>query len=283
MQDGAIHITGKARTLSLSMALTLLLLLSVLSVRTFLGAYHYGKVPGILDDRSSEESVTVMDVSEETVPAYQDAIRMLGRAQGYDPSRALYRKALADIYARLGGWSKTMELLDAPLPGGSLSSDEAFEHVTTNIREAIRRQPTNPDNHLAYGHISWETNKVAIAGSEYKKTVNAYPWNSSLRYAVVMEYFASGMQEDAQEQARELAGIDDSYKMTESVTMQSAVERRTPYYLRKLSGSYLFKAFEVIWRTSNKDVTMLQGIVPDNDEARDAFEIFLESKDVIGK
>jgi tetratricopeptide (TPR) repeat protein len=281
MLDGTLHISGRTRTLSQYVALAVLFLLSVLSVRTFLGAYHYGRVPGILDDRSSEESVTVMDLSEEAVPVYQDVVRTLDRAKGSDPSRALYWTALSDIYTRLGSWSETMELLKTSISERAPLQKESYELAVVNIREAIRRQPTNPDNHLAYGHLSRETKNIDEARSEYAKAVNAYPQNSTLRYAVTMEYLAAGMHEDALKQAKELARIDDSYRMPETDKKQLAREQRTPAYLNRLSGSYLFKAFEVMWRTSNKDVNMLRKSVPDNDEARELVQFFLESKGII--
>ena len=280
MLDGTLHIFGRTRKVSLYIILVALVFLSLLSARTFIGAYYYGKVPCILGDRSFEESITVMDLSEETFPAYQEAIKTLEKAAIFDPSRALYRKALSELYSRIGIWAEAMELLSSPLPEGTPISKEAFEHATADIREAIRQQPTNPDYHLAYGHLSREMKNVENARNEYLRTVNAYPWNASLRYAVITEYLAAGMRSEALEQAIGLSVIDDSYKMTESAMSQSAREQRMPSYVNQLYSSYLFKVFEVIWQTSNKDTNTLRSAVPDNDEARDTFELFLETKDI---
>jgi tetratricopeptide (TPR) repeat protein len=281
MHDGTLCISGKAKSVTLYGALAALIVLSIISGRTLLGAYYYGRVPGFLDDRSSEERVTIQELSAETVPAYRNAIESLERAVFVDPSNALYRKALADMYLQLGTWAEAMELLKTPLPEGALSPAAAIDHATTNIREAVRRQPTNPDNHLAYGRLAREKKHIDTVRSEYTKAVVAFPKSSALRYSIAMEYLAAGMQTEALAQAKELARIDDSYKMPEAVALQQAMERRTQFYKDRLAGSYLFKAFEVIWRTSGKDVTELRSAVPDNDEARDGIELFLEIKGIV--
>lgn len=280
MHDGTLHIYGKARTLSLYVSVVVLMLLTVLSMRAFLGAYQYSRVTGILDDRSSDGSITIMDLSEETISAYLEAVGTLERAIFYDPSRAHYRKALSDIYARIGSWAETMEFMQATLPEGTPRSKVALERAATNIREAIRRQPTNPDNHLSYGHMALDAKSSDITRSEYQKAVNAYPKSSAVRYSVTMEYLAAGMKDDALVQANVLARIDDSYKMPDSYKVQMAVGRRTTFFVQRLSGSYLFRAFEVIWRTSHKDVDRLRDAVPDSDEARDALELFLDAKGI---
>jgi tetratricopeptide (TPR) repeat protein len=280
MRDGTLCISGKNRILTLYVVFAALIVLSIISGSTLLGAYYYGKVPGILDDRSSEERVAIQELSAETVPAYRNAIESLERAVFVDPSNALYRKALAGMYLQLGTWAEAMELLKAPLPEGAFLPAAAIAHATTNIHEAVRRQPTNPDNHLAYGRLARETKHIDTARSEYTKAVVTFPKSSALRYSVAMEYLAAGMQAEALAQAKELARIDDSYKMPESVAIQQAMERRTPFYINRLTSSYLFKALEIIWRMSNKDINMMRSSVPDNDEARDAFELFVELKGV---
>lgn len=265
------------------MALTSLLFLSGLSARTIIGAYYHGKIQGILDDRSSEESATLKDLTEETVPAYREAIGTLDKAILFDPSRALFRKTLADIYARIGSWAEAMGLLNMPLPDGTPSSREAFELAIANIRETIRFQPTNPDNHLAYGHLTAEMKDIDTARKEYRKAVDTYPGNSPLRYAVVMECLSADLSDDALVHAKELARIDDSYKITEPDKKRTTRDQQSSAYMNHLYGSYLFKSFEVIWRTSSRDMNMLRQSVPDNDEARDVYEIFLESKGVLVK
>jgi tetratricopeptide (TPR) repeat protein len=278
MYDGSLHISGRARKISLFMALTSLSILFVLSARTIIGTYYHNKIQGILDDRSSEENITLKDLSEDTVPAYLEAIGILERTIYFDPSRALYRKALSDIYDRIGSWSENMELMNAPLPAGAPVSKETSEHAIASIREAITRQPTNPDNHLAYGHLLLKINKIDDARSEYGKSVNAYPNNSALRYAVALEYLAGVMNADAMMQAKELAWIDDSYMTMNADKKQPIHEQRATSYLNRLYGSYLFKAFEIVWRTSGSNMDVVRSIVPNNNGALDAFELFAESK-----
>lgn len=280
MHDGTLNISGKTRTASLAAALIVLLLLSLVAARTLVGAFLYASVPGILADRAMEGTAAIKDLSEDTVPAYQEAIRTLELAAGADRSRALVRRAMADISVRLGSWTETMEILRAALPEGMPGSKQAFDRASVHMREAVRLQPTNPDHHLAYGHLSRMSGDDDIARREYQRAADAYPVNASVRYAVSVGFLAAGMHAEALEQAKELARIDDSYKIPGSGISRQAIEQRAPVYIRRLSGSYLFKAFEIVWKASVKDINMVRSVVPDNEEARDVFELYLEVKGI---
>lgn len=280
MRDGTVQIAGRAKYVILAVAMAVLLLLSLQSARTLLAAYYYGRVPAVLDDRSSPDNITVSELSGESLPAYRETMRIIERASSIDPARSLYPKALADLNARIGNWVETMELLKAELPREAGTSKDTIASATASIRQAVRKHPTNPDSHLVYGHLARESNDTELARSEYEKAVKAYPWNSPLRYAVIMEYLAAGMAQEARVQAVELARVDDSYRLSEQEMKRGARETRALGYLSKLYDSYLFKALEIVWRTSGNDVQSVVRATPAGNEARDTVQLFLASKNI---
>ena len=61
------------------------------------------------------------------------------------------------------------------------------------------------------------------------------------------------MKDDALEQVRELAKIDDSYILVDSV--------QTPGYISQRTNSYLYAALEIAWRVS-PDPEVVKGVAP---------------------
>ncbi|MBI3756321.1 MAG: hypothetical protein HY265_09190 [Deltaproteobacteria bacterium] len=238
-------------------------------------------VEHILDDESTEY-LDVKTISGDTIPSYMEAIKSLEKAVIFAPSKSIYHKALSDIYAKLGMWAEAMENMNAPLPAEALSSKKAFEAATGYLKTAINLEPTNPDYHLALGQFYDMSNgNISLAEKELAKALAAYPVNAPLRYAVARQHLLMGRKGDALEQARILANIDDGYIIPESIEKKLMAERRTSYYLSRLSGSYLFKALEIAWRVS-KDPEVVKGIAPDNPDAKEVLELFLEWKGIEG-
>lgn len=250
-------------------------------VRALMADYYYNRVEHVLDDKSTDY-LDVQPISADTMSNYINAIKYMENAAALVPSRSVYLKALSGIYSKLGRWAVNMESLKAQLPEKAVSGKEAFENAHKYIDKAISLEPTNPDYHLALGKLYDEKlSDSLLAEREFKKALLAYPVNAPLRYAVARHYLLTGRKGDALEQARILAGIDESYTFSdpESIEAKLMAERRTPAYLSKLYRSYLFGAFEIAWRVS-EDKDVVKGMAPDNPDAREVVRLFLEWKGV---
>ena len=257
-------------------ALSLLALILISFPVTDLAAdYYYRRVARILDVKTTEV-LDVKPISESTMPAYRDAISSLQKAAAFAPSRSVYRKALSEIYARLGMWSETMEFLKAPLPANAVPRQEAFGSAVKCLEKAVSLEPTNPDYHLALGELYDKVRSdTRLADRELKRAADAYPASAPLRYALAMHYLLSGSKGNALEHARVLARIDDSYVITESAQKADTMERQTSGYLSMLSRSYLYSALEIAWRIS-RDPEVVKGIAPDTPDAAQVVELFME-------
>ncbi|MDI6726174.1 MAG: O-antigen ligase family protein [Smithellaceae bacterium] len=243
-------------------------------VRDLAADYRYRQVSRILDDKTTE-GLDALPISESSMPAYLAAIESLKKAAALSPTNALYQRAQSDIYDRLGKWSEAMLSLNSPIPAGAPSKKEAAEKALSHLKKAISLEPTNPDYHLALGKMYDWGGEPGPAEKALKKTAAAYPVNAPLRYTLAMHYLLTGRKGDALEQARTLAKIDDSYVMRESRQKDYTMERQTPGYLSWLSRSYLYSALEIAWRVS-RDPQVIRGIAPDNRDASQVVELFVE-------
>lgn len=259
-------------------ALSLLALVMIsFPVRDLAAEYCYGRVPGILDDETTE-GLDVVPISEKAMLAYLRAIDSLEKAAAISPSSALYQKALAILYLQIGKWSETMQSLKASLPPGAPGGREAADKALFHLRRAAALEPTNPDYHLALGRLyDADRRDPNLAAGELHKAVNAYPVNVPLRYSVAMHYLLSGRKGDALEQSRLLGNLDDSYILRKPEHKADIIERETPEYLSMLTGSYLYSALEIAWRAS-QDPAVIKGIAPDNSEAARVVQVFLAAR-----
>lgn len=266
----------KSVTLAIAAVITSGVLL-LFPIRMLMADYYYNRVSGILDDKSTEQ-MDLLVISGETILNYNQSIKSLEKAAALDPSNSVYFKALAEIYIKLGKWAEIMQMVGAELPQEAVSVEDANKNAVKYLRRAILLEPTNPDYHLALGklyHVT--TGDIWHSGKELSRAAYAYPVNAPLRYVIANHYLLSGMKGEALEHARILAAVDDSYYMPDSARGTLDAERRTPEYLSRITGSYLFKALEIAWRVS-KDPQVIKGIAPDNSEAKEAARLFLEGK-----
>ncbi len=263
----------------ISAALIVTALLLVYPCRSLIAEYYYGRVPSLLDDPATDYRDTV-DISEETMPQYREAIASLENASSLMPSRSIYFKSLAELSARIGNWTGAMNEMNEPLPAEATSKAEALEKAMHCLKTAVTLEPLNADYHLALGRLYDSIADPASAEQEYKTAVLAAPHNAALRYSVAMRYLLMGKKDEALEQARVLAAMDDSYVVLDSLRKRFMAERRTPEYLAVLYKSYLFKSFEITWRASGKDFNMVKKTVPDNEDAHEAWRLFLEGKGI---
>lgn len=259
-------------------AFALVCLLAVLPLRTLVATVLYGAATRVLDDTTTE-GLDVVPVSEESLPAYNKALTLLGRAASWDPGNAAYPKALSDLYLRLGTWTEIMEGIGEKLPEGMLPGKEAQARAETLLKKAIDLEPANPDYHLALGQWYAGTGRTAYE-QELQRAVELYPENSPLRFAAAMQYLLVKENAKALEQAKILAARDDSYILLNARVRELQREHRTEFYRAFLAKSYLFQAMEITWRATNKDVSAVKSMVPDNPDAREAVQLFFELKGV---
>jgi len=255
------------------------LILLYIPVRVLIADHYYARVAGILDDPETE-GLDVRPLLPETLPSFLEAIRSLETARYFSPSRALYPKALSELYSRLGRWAEAMELLNAPLPKTAIPKNEAFEKAFYYLRKAVSLEPANADFHLALGH-HYDTvlKDTARAEEEYQKAVAAFPVSVAVRSAVAARYLQSNRKGDALEQARMIAALDDSYILEDSPQKTYIIQRRTDDYMRMLYSSYLFRALDIAWGITN-DPRVVSGITPNTPDAHEVLKAFMEWKGI---
>jgi len=249
-------------------------------VRSLLGAWQYHEAIALLDDPSTEYR-DVSAINQESLHYYGIALGILQKAADLKPAKSRYEKTLADIYQRIGTWTEVMEDLQAPVPGGVLSSHAAYERSLNHLRSAIDQEPANADYHLALGKLYAAREQTRDqADNELRIAAACHPTSPGLRTAVAMQYLLLGMRDQAFAHAKILAQIDDSYFVWDPLSGSSRLGRRTPELVAHLSRSYLMQAFEIAWRASYEKSDDVRRIVPDNPFALETFRIFMEGKGV---
>lgn len=260
---------------------TLILMLTLLyqPVAFFIAELRFSSIETILDNKTTEVLDT-KNITTRAMPDYLKAVEMLKRASALEPSRAQYHRSLGDYYMKLGKWAQGKEQIGLPLPQGALSSKDAYESAMAELKQAIELEPADPDHHLAMGTLL-DAMKAdpALSEKEYERAAQAFPVNAPLRYAIIQQYVNTGRSGAALEHTRILALIDDTYKLSDKVDKKEILETRPRYYLTKISKSFLFYALEIAWSVS-KDVQVVKGIVPENDEAKVVSEYFFELNNI---
>ena len=288
----------KTKTSTL-LALVVLVHLLQYPVRTLVADVLFFMVARVLDDKTTEV-LDVLDISEETLPAYRIAIGRMSKASLWDPDNSAHIKAQADLYVRLGTWADVIRQAGGKLPKGAMAESEAQGNVKELLMKAIDLEPSNPDYHLALyaskrsslqydkpkrlepdSPVSYQDDKpVGFLTDDLEKSVQLFPNSSQIRYEVALQYLLLGEKSKALEHAKILAARDDSYRMPDTKRSDASMERRSTAYLSYLSKSYLTKAFEIAWRASVRDNHVVASMASGEQEARDALELFLETKGV---
>lgn len=265
------------------LALTVLAVMLQYSVRTLVADALFTMVPRILDDKNTE-ALDVLDLSEETLPAYRMAIERIRQASLWDPGNSLYVKAQADLYVRLGTLAQVVRQVEENLLEGAILSNEEQGRANGLIIQAINLEPSNPDYHLArYANrlSSLQAGKpVRFLTDDLEKAVQLYPNSSPLRYQVAAQYLILGEKNKALKHAKALAARDDSYRLPDAISRDVLIERRSRAYLSFLAQSYLAKAFEIAWRASGNEPALIRAMIPQGQEALDTANLFLESKTI---
>jgi hypothetical protein len=284
---------------SSALVLTVLAFLLQFPVRTLVADVLFTMAPRLLDDENTE-ALDLLDISEETLPAYHAAIKRIRHASLWDPGNSMYIKAQADLYDQLGTWTEVIKQVGEDLPERMMSESEAQGRTKDLLTDAINLEPSNPDYHLAlYSSklAGWQDEKstslksdntggnqddktASFLADDLEKAVLLYPNNSPIRYAVAVQYLILGEKSKALEHAKVLAARDDSYRLPDRTGSGALIERRSAVYLSFLAQSYLAKAFEIAWRASGQDYLIIKAMTPDEREARDALELFIAMKGV---
>jgi tetratricopeptide (TPR) repeat protein len=226
----------------------LILLLISLPVRSFKAEYKYREAVSIIDDKETEH-LDMLVISEETIGDYTEAIAATSAARGYLPMKSSYARREARLYKMLGVWGETMLSLGEALPGGVIEPPKAYARAEELFLEAVAREPTNADYHLALAGLYDIMKSPVDMDKELRRVVLAYPRNAPLRHLVAMRYLLAGMPGDALEHARVLAGMDEGY-LPAVMKEGDEARRLTQWDLKKFYKSYLFAAFEIAWRVS---------------------------------
>ncbi len=267
------------RQLATAAALVVTALLITFPLRTLTAEYCYARFEQVLDDPDTEE-LDVIAISAESMPAYREALRLLDDAILLRPTNADYRRALVDIYVKIGTWTAVMESMDSRLPHGWMNSADAYDRAERHLREAVSLDPTCSEYHITRAQLYEKRGEKGLFEKEVALAVDSAPRNVAIRYAAARMYLLSGNKMRAFEEAKQLAGIDDSYLSDDTSENIMAREHRLPEYVSRLSETYLFQALEIAWRATGKDVFAVNSVVPDNRDAHEVLQLFWEMKGI---
>jgi O-antigen ligase/tetratricopeptide (TPR) repeat protein len=248
-------------------------------VTGFMADYHYDRVARILDDPKTDY-IDFKPLLPETLPDYLNALKAAVTAHELDPQQARYAAGVAEQHTRLGRWVAALAITGAVLPTGVPDRDSSFRQAESYLQMAIALEPTNPDYHLALADVYevYRHDPVKV-DHELQLTAAAFPFNGAVRNAVATHYMLAGRKDEALVQARLLAKNDDSYILNESPQKADILERMPQWYMTMLFKSYLYNAFEIAWRVT-RDPQVILSMVPDNQEAANVRDAFLDSKGI---
>jgi tetratricopeptide (TPR) repeat protein len=221
------------------------------------GRYFYKQAASVLKAELPKDDPG--QAAEMTLQRYRDALRTLERAAAFEPSRAAYWKAQADIHLRMGTWMKVLESMGETLPAGATPSAESFQKTESALQEAIKLDPVNADHHFALAALyDAMDNLSGKAEKELEVVIKAYPVNAERRNAVAVQHLLNGRPGQALEQATALARLVDAAEMGPA-------------------REHLFAAFEIAWRAT-KDVQVVQGLCPDEPKALKILDEYMKQK-----
>ena len=249
-----------------------------LSMMQFLADRYFAAAAALVDDPMTEE-LDMIDVSDSSLSSYLKAIGALEKAAMLAPMDSEYARSLGDLYFRVAEWQETMLALGVGDRGRLSGVENPRAAAFWNVSRAASLDPANADHHLALGRLYAVSGMRDEALGELNRATQAYPINSTVRYSAAMQMLMIGLDRQAGEQARMIAQCDDSYRLDEDDPGTSQKrERRLPEYIHMLSNSYLYKAMEIVWRTSGRDSRAVLAIVPDNVDAREVGRLFSDAK-----
>lgn len=250
-----------------------------LSFMQFIADLQMTSALRMIDDPTTEYRDAIA-ITHETLPVYEKFLTKLNRAVVIYPISPVYKFAAADAHRKIGLWLNTLSLLSDEEPNAFREGTNHLYKAFKYYRQAIAIEPTNADTHIALGTLAAWEGDMTTASEELERATMAYPINSAVRYAVAAQFLVADMPEQAVAHARALAKNDDSYMIMNMDQKKFIVENNRPRYEYMLTASYLFKSFEILWRASGKSVKMIQEAIPDNEEARDAAELFFAKKGI---
>ena len=277
MERGVIRLT--VRRAYLVLFIVVILFVMSFPLRTLLAGNYEAQAKRLLDDPETED-LDFLPMNDETMARYLEAVTLLHKAEAADLWNARYPVSLADAYMRIAAWTEAMETLGMLVPQGIFPTRVSREYAERSFVGALILEPTNPNTHLAMATHRSRAGQDGMVDEELEKASKLYPRNSSLRLNVATEYLLRGNMKEALEHAKILATNDDSYLVPETEFKSLKIERKDRGYTSLLANSYLYKAYEITWRASNKDISSFIRMTPDVPEAKDTLNLFLENKGV---
>jgi len=235
-----------------------------------------------IDDRTTGHRDS-KPISQETSPDYLKAAERLETAAYISKSRAVYYKDAAGIYAAIARWNEAMShaggaqgLTGAGITG--LDTGALYAKALFNLEKAAGLTPVNPWYHLTMAGVHEDFHPGSgLAEKHLGMAVSAYPVNVEVRFIAAREHLNKGRIKEAAAEAAVVAKTDESYIIKDGLMREKVLTDRGRAYYKKYGGSYLFKAFEIIWR-AKKDINAVKEACPGNPDAVEVLRIFMEQK-----
>jgi len=257
----------------------LVLALSVFPVRILLGEWRYRAAERILDDPATG-TLDLVDLSDATFGTYREALRLIAAARAAQPGNVRYGRAAVELHAKLDAWKTTMALLDAPYAGDGHAAGDDRQLALRGIQDMIGYDPLNAHLHIAQGILQARAENPAAAAASLERAAQLYPVNAEVRRIVSQQYLIMHEERSAIEHARLLARYDDSYRTDDEHTLAQYHEQRPAAYEDRLRHSNLFLAYEIAWRASHGDRSLLEEMTPADEEAREVLAVFFNMRGV---
>ena len=258
-------------------SLLLIILLCIFPLRMLLGAWYYHAGLSFTDDPDTPY-LDRKDITESSLSDYAFALGYIERANAAVPGMTLYLKTSAEMYSYLERWNATMHM--AGFNVSSPFTRKAGSKAAEALYVAITKGPVDPELHMALASVYREQGNLLEAERSLERAVALYPLRPSIHYAVATDYLLMQNSKMALHHARAIAGLDDSYESHDHYDQVITRQRQPDYYRALLVKSYLFKAYEVAWRASFRDLSVIESLTPDNSYARDVEVLFREAKGI---
>lgn len=236
------------------------------------GEYYFQRAQSTIDDPVTTY-LDRKDITEDTLSDYREAIWLLDRARRLAPGMPTYHRNASSLFSVLAIWERTMLQLGMEVPDDfPKNTDEQGERSALN---AIQTSPLRAGLHIELANSYSHRGEFDDAARSLERAAALYPLRPSVQLAVANVYVLMGEKELSIRHAQKAAQCDDSYLIRDDHERLFVRQRFPERYRAKLEGSYLFKAYEVVWIASNRDAQRLRRITPQNGAASEVLDLFL--------
>ncbi|MBI5971337.1 MAG: O-antigen ligase family protein, partial [Deltaproteobacteria bacterium] len=278
---------GKGRNYMLSAAAVLIpAFLAFFPVKGLVSEYYWFTAYSAIDDRTTDYADS-KPISIETAPDYLEAAGRLETASYISKNRAVYYKDAAGIYAALARWNEAVSHAGGAqgstgAAATGLDAGALYAKAVYNLEKAVELTPVNPWYHLTLSGVHEDFHPGSgLSEKHLRLSVSSYPVNVEVHFIAAREHLNKGRIMEAAAEALAAAKTDDSYIIEDALLREGVMAERGMAYYRNYGGSYLFKAFDIIWR-AKKDINSVKEACPDNPDAIEVLRIFMEQKGLAG-